>query len=377
MGNSINSVIIITIEMITCRMLYESFVVRKKNITDKVYNMSMVILIGVMFIISRILKTYIPVKLLAGMIAIVIYMYIMEQISIIKSAAIALIYYSVAIVLDYLIMLVMISIFGSLENVGNISETAGNSLIILSRAVFLLITIFLRQYSLRKNVNRVDVSNSDSYKLRENEVLKQQAAGQIELYRTVSENFDRQRRKTHEYKNQMLCIETLAENEEYDKLKSYVKSITGNLNRELDMIDTNNKIVNAVLNAKYHEAVDNNILMVFKINDLSGINISDEDIVQVLSNLLDNAIEAARQCDINHRLIKLKFTCEDAHTILSVSNTYKYEPQITDDGYMITRKEEKQEHGFGLRNVMAVLDKYNARHVIRCERGEFFFAMML
>lgn len=377
MGNSINSVIIITIEMITCRMLYESFVVRKKNITDKVYNMSMVILIGVMFIISRILKTYIPVKLLAGMIAIVIYMYIMEQISIIKSAAIALIYYSVAIVLDYLIMLVMISIFGSLENVGNISETAGNSLIILSRAVFLLITIFLRQYSLRKNVNRVDVSNSDSYKLRENEVLKQQAAGQIELYRTVSENFDRQRRKTHEYKNQMLCIETLAENGEYDKLKSYVKSITGNLNRELDMIDTNNKIVNAVLNAKYNEAVDNNILMVFKINDLSGINISDEDIVQVLSNLLDNAIEAARQCDINHRLIKLKFTCEDAHTILSVSNTYKYEPQITDDGYMITRKEEKQEHGFGLRNVMAVLDKYNARHVIRCERGEFFFAMML
>lgn len=377
MGNSINSVIIITIEMITCRMLYESFVVRKKNITDKVYNMSMVLLIGVMFIISRILKTYIPVKLLAGMIAIVIYMYIMEQISIIKSAAIALIYYSVAIVLDYLVMLIMISIFGSLENVGNISETAGNSLIILSRAVFLLITIFLRQYSLRKNVNRVDVSNSDSYKLRENEVLKQQAAGQIELYRTVSENFDRQRRKTHEYKNQMLCIETLAENGEYDKLKSYVKSITGNLNRELDMIDTNNKIVNAVLNAKYNEAVDNNILMVFKINDLSGINISDEDIVQVLSNLLDNAIEAARQCDINHRLIKLKFTCEDAHTILSVSNTYKYEPQITDDGYMITRKEEKQEHGFGLRNVMAVLDKYNARHVIRCERGEFFFAMML
>lgn len=377
MGNSINSVIIITIEMITCRMLYESFVVHKKNITDKVYNMSMVLLIGVMFIISRTLKTYIPVKLLAGMIAIVIYMYIMEQISIIKSAAIALIYYSVAIVLDYLVMLVMISIFGSLENVGNISETAGNSLVILSRAVFLLITIFLRQYSLRKNVNRVDVSNSDSYKLRENEVLKQQAAGQIELYRTVSENFDRQRRKTHEYKNQMLCIETLAENGEYDKLKSYVKSITGNLNRELDMIDTNNKIVNAVLNAKYHEAVDNNILMVFKINDLSGINISDEDIVQVLSNLLDNAIEAARQCDINHRLIKLKFTCEDAHTILSVSNTYKYEPQITDDGYMITRKEEKQEHGFGLRNVMAVLDKYNARHVIRCERGEFFFAMML
>ncbi len=433
--NFINSVIIMTIEMITCRMLYESFVMRRKNITDKVYNMSMILLILIMLIISIAFRSYISIKLLAGMLVIVIYMYIMEQISIIKSVAIALLYYSVAIVLDYLVILVMINIFGSIDNAGNMSEIAGNALIILSRAFFLLITIFLRQYSLRKKVNRIDVSNKDcgkllffpmftvaivtalggtlmtiedtkiayiyyviavavvimdiimfylvkdiivnSYKLRENEVLKQQTAGQIELYRTISENFDRQRRKTHEYKNQMLCIDTLAENEEYDKLKSYVKGITGNLNRELDMIDTNNKIVNAVLNAKYQEAVDNNILMVFKINDLSEINISDEDIVQVLSNLLDNAIEAAKQCDSNNRRIKLKFTCEDAHTILSVSNTYKYEPKITEDGYMTTRKEDKEEHGFGLRNVMAVLDKYNARHVIRCERGEFFFAMML
>lgn len=435
MGNCINSVIIMTIEMITCRMLYESFVVRRKNITDRVYNMSMILLISMMLVVSGALRSYMPIKLLAGVMVIVIYMYIMEQISIIKSVSIALLYYSMAIVLDYLVMLVMINIFGSIDNVGNVSEAAGNAIVILSRAVFLLITILLRQYSLRKKVNRVDVSNRDcgkllffpvftvaivtalggtlmvvddtriayiyyviavavvimdiimfylvkdiivnSYKLRENEVLKQQAADQIELYRTVSENFDRQRRKTHEYKNQMLCIDTLAENGEYDKLKSYVKSITGNLNRELDMIDTNNKIVNAVLNAKYQEAVDNNILMVFKINDLSGISISDEDIVQVLSNLLDNAIEAAKQCDINHRLIKLKFTCEDAHTILSVSNTYKHEPEITQDGYMTTKKKDKEEHGFGLRNVMTVLDKYNARHVIRCERGEFFFAMML
>lgn len=435
MGNCINSAIIMTIEMITCRMLYESFVVRRKDITDRVYNMSMIPFIVIMLIISRIFRSYMPIKLLACMLVIIVYMYIMEQISIIKSVSIALLYYSIAIVLDYLVMLIMINIFGSIDNVSNISETAGNAIIILSRAVFLLITILLRQYSLRKKVNRVDVSNRDcgkllffpvftvaivtalggtlmttgdtkvadiyyiiavavvimdiimfylvrdiivnSYKLRENEVLKQQAAGQIELYRTVSENFDRQRRKTHEYKNQMLCIDSLAENGEYDKLKSYVKSITGNLNRELDMIDTNNKIVNAVLNAKYQEAVDNNILMVFKINDLSEISISDEDIVQVLSNLLDNAIEAAMQCDINHRLIKLKFTCEDAHTILSVSNTYKYQPEITEDGYMTTKTQDKEEHGFGLRNVMAVLDKYNARHVIRCERGEFFFAMML
>lgn len=435
MGIGINSAVIMAIEMVSCRMLYEAFSSRRKNITDRVYNLSLIVFVFIMLVISGALKNYILLKLILGMSVMVAYMYIMEQLSIIKAIVIAMLYYALASVIDYFVMLVAINIFGSIDNVGSISEAAGNALVILSRAVFLLITMCIRQYSLRKSSNRVKVSNRDcgrmlffpvftvaivmalsgtmmtmtstdmahiyyviavgmvimdivmfyivqdiienSYKLRENELLKQQAEGQMELYRTVSENFDKQRRKTHEYKNQMLCIDALAGKGEYDKLKSYVRNITGNLDRELDMIDTNNKIVNAVLNTKYQEAVDNSILMVLKINDLSGINMADEDIVTVLSNLLDNAIEAAGQCDINHRLIKLKFTCEENNLILSVSNTYKDEPKVTEDGYITTKKEDKIEHGFGLRNVIAILDKYNAGHVIRCEGGEFFFAMML
>ena len=217
----------------------------------------------------------------------------------------------------------------------------------------------------------------NSRNMKEAEALRQQSIGQLELYNSMRENYNIQRQRTHEYKNQIVCMDMLMKKKDYSKLEDYIGNISDGLDAQLDMVDTNNDVVNAIFNAKYYEAIKNDVLVVLKINDLSDIKISDNDIVTILSNLLDNAIEAARQCDINHRLIKLKFTCEDAHTILSVSNTYKYEPQITDDGYMITRKEEKQEHGFGLRNVMAVLDKYNARHVIRCESGEFFFAMML
>ena len=73
MGNCINSVIIMTIEMITCRMLYESFVVRRKDITDRVYNMSMILFIVIMLIISRIFRSYMPIKLLSGMMVIKYY----------------------------------------------------------------------------------------------------------------------------------------------------------------------------------------------------------------------------------------------------------------------------------------------------------------
>ena len=77
-------------------------------------------------------------------------------------------------------------------------------------------------------------------KIRENEVFQLKARNQTDMYRSISENFVKQRKKTHEYKNQIMCIESLIEMENYDELKDYVKSISGNLSTELDYIKTNN-----------------------------------------------------------------------------------------------------------------------------------------
>lgn len=66
-------------------------------------------------------------------------------------------------------------------------------------------------------------------------------------------------------------------------------------------IDTNNVIVNTILNEKYNEMMDKGIIFVFRINDLSSIKIEDEDLVVILSNLLDNAIEACQKCEGKER----------------------------------------------------------------------------
>ena len=57
-----------------------------------------------------------------------------------------------------------------------------------------------------------------------------------------------------------MCIESLIEMENYDKLKDYVKSISGNLSTELDYIKTNNVIIDAILNSKYKETLDKGAL---------------------------------------------------------------------------------------------------------------------
>lgn len=60
-------------------------------------------------------------------------------------------------------------------------------------------------------------------KMHENKIFQIQAKNQLEMYQSISESFDNQKRKTHEYKNQISCIESLLDKKQYAKLEEYVK----------------------------------------------------------------------------------------------------------------------------------------------------------
>ena len=213
-------------------------------------------------------------------------------------------------------------------------------------------------------------------RVRESELFRLRAKNQTDMYRSVSENFVKQRKITHEYKNQILCIESLINAENYDGLKNYIKNISGHLNTELDYIKTNNVIVDAILNSKYRETLEKGIIFIFQLNDLSKINLSDEDIVVILSNLLSNAIEA---CEKYHgkKIIKLKFIQEGDNIIISVKNTYNGKLEIKDGEIQTSKLYESDEHGIGVKNIIDVIEKYQGSYVIQNDKEEFYFSIML
>lgn len=213
-------------------------------------------------------------------------------------------------------------------------------------------------------------------KLHENKVFKIQAKNQLEMYRSISENFDSQKRKTHEYKNQILCIESLIDKKQYKKLEEYVKKIYGFLNSEPDAINTNNVIVNAILNTKYQEADTKGIVFVFRVNDLSELKIKDEDVVTILANLLNNAIEACETCE-DKKVIRFKFVKEDDMIIIAVKNTFNYDVIYENGEIKSTKTSSVDEHGVGIKNVLKIIDKYNGSYVIEDKDKEFFFSIII
>lgn len=196
------------------------------------------------------------------------------------------------------------------------------------------------------------------------------------MYRSISENFDNQKRKTHEYKNQISCIESLLDKKQYSKLEEYVKKIYGSLNNEPDAINTNNVIVNAILNTKYLEAEAKGIVFVFRVNDLSELKIKDEDVVTILANLLNNAIEACETCE-DKKVIKFKFVKEDDMIIIAVKNSFNYDVVYENGEIKSTKTSSVDEHGVGIKNVLKIIEKYGGAYVIEDKNKEFFFSIII
>lgn len=430
----IADITILAVEII-CYLIFFGIFARGKKIKVKQKISAICLLISIVYVCVHFLKNYTIVKLLMIMLTMLIVIRFLYEISAVKTIILTLLIQGIIGVIDYFVIMIVTARYNNIDILEDSTDLIGVLVIIASRIILFLLLITIKRISVIKKKNVIDMSNKEwlqflifpiftlitvivmtnsmvtsyhedivnvyyviaivlivlnmvvfhlineilenSQRIREADVLKQQSIGQLELYNSLRKNYDIQRKRTHEYKNQIMCIDSLLKKKNYNKLEEYINSIFDKLDGQLDMVDTNNEVVNAVINAKYYEALQNDVLFILKINDLSHIKVSDEDIVTILSNLLDNAIEAAGQCEIDKRTVGIKLLYEDDVLSIAVSNSYKTEPEIMEDGYMRTIKDDKEQHGLGIRNVVATLEKYNAEYIIDYKNGEFVFSIIM
>ena len=431
----ITDVTVLIIEIVCYFTFFDIFAVKRNRNKIEVI-LSIIILMLSSRLCVHFLKKYTIIKMLLMVLIIILAMWFLYEISLVKTLILVFFVQSIVTITDYIVIMILAKIYGDITTLGGASSLIGRLILILSRLILFAILIVISRISSKKRNNvTADMSNKEwiqflifpifticavmlmvnsvmksyhsdivpvyyiiaiglivlnlvvfhliseilehSRKMKEAQILRQQSIGQVELYNSMRENYNIQRQRTHEYKNQIVCMDMLMKKKDYSKLENYIGNISDGLDAQLDMVDTNNDVVNAILNAKYYEAIKNDVLFVLKINDLSDIKVSDEDIVTILSNLLDNAIEAAKQCDVGKRTVKIKLLSEDDVLTIAVSNTYKTEPMLTEDGYIRTTKNNKEEHGWGIRNIVATLEKYNAEYIIDYKNGEFIFSIIM
>lgn len=426
------SLAVIAFEVICCKMFFESFCETPQEQKKWQKIVLILLLIFAFYICGLTLSKWIIVKQMTAIVIAAIIMQFYFKINFKKSVVLAMLYQGLLLLIDYLAYAGNCAIISKEGVVQHEYALEGNLVVIFSKVIlflcnllvkkqfgtkatemladaewtrflffpfFTIITIvtMLMTFQYTENETQANALYSIAFgmvvmnvfvyylindivireaKLHEKEILELQVKNQIEMYRSVSENFEIQKRKSHEFKNQILCIEALLKDKEYDEASRYVSNISNTFTMERNVINTNHVIINAILNTKYQEAVNKHIVFVFKVNDLSKIRMEDEDVVVVLANLLNNAIEACEKC-VDKKRIKFKFMIEDGMIILSAKNTYN-QPIVYDNNEIKTSKTVMpDEHGVGIKNIVRIVEKYQGEYIIQNSDEEFYFSIIL
>lgn len=250
----------------------------------------------------------------------------------------------------YLLVLISLFVIGHL--CGNMAQTGDapfsndlNSLLTSLTVLIFLVMIIWFVFS----------SISKQYYESISKVMEKQVDEQVSYYQKINKLSEDIREFRHDYKNHMICLQALLEGKEYADALEYVRDIT-----KQDIIESNkffsgNQIADAILSDKAELAKQSDCRIEF--DGFISDEIPASDLCIILSNALDNAIEACARFTSNEsKIITVKCDILQGVQLMRITNPNDNNRSTTE-----TSKEDKENHGFGLYNIRRTVEKHNGQ----------------
>lgn len=221
----------------------------------------------------------------------------------------------------------------------------------------------------------LDYMDQQQAALQDNIILKRSIKQEKESMEALVEAYSDQRKKTHDFQNQLAVIYGLVQQESPNgEIIKYVEPL---LKKELLpslITKTGRNVVDILLTQKYSAAIKNQISFQMQLGDLSTFPLSDEELIVVLSNLLDNAFNACMAVSsFDERKVLLKMRTKEAAGFLYLENRTAHDVEILDNK-IVAPKNKSIEHGYGLKNVAAILENINALYVFDYNSQKHLFS---
>ena len=172
-----------------------------------------------------------------------------------------------------------------------------------------------------------------------------------------SKNINDTRKIKHDMKNHMYAIKNMAKNNMSKDIITYTNDILGKIEGEKVYINTGNYLIDGILNVKFEEMKNQGIDFKYDVKIPEGIKLPEFEVITILGNLLDNAIEGVKLIKDN-RYIEVFISYKDSNLLIKIVNTFDG-LVIKDNKGFVSRKEEKTYHGIGLENVREQVEKSN------------------
>lgn len=207
----------------------------------------------------------------------------------------------------------------------------------------------------------------DRHKLRQDLfIVKRLWKEKEEQYEMSKENIDLINQKCHDLKHQIRTIGTRGSLDrsvvqEIEDIISIYDSPVRTGNEALDVILTEKSLLCNSMGVKLCCIIDGEKL---------GF-MTDADLYALFGNIIDNAVEAVAGLDEGKRTISLSVKEVNRFLTVNIHNYYENKILLTADKLPETTKRDKTYHGFGMKSVKMLCDKYGGEMSIRTDNNVF------
>lgn len=156
----------------------------------------------------------------------------------------------------------------------------------------------------------------------------------------------------HDLKHDYLLIENYLEENKYSEIKEMINSRVYDLEEVTHTVNSENKLINTIINYKRMIAQSKNIKVKYKINVSGRSYMKDYHLNELLSNLLDNAIE---NCSKNNSQIDIVIE-EDVFLYIEVVN--QIDKSVLENNPNLHTSKIGENHGHGMQSIRRIVNEY-------------------
>ena len=250
-------------------------------------------------------------------------------------------------------------------NEGTLSDTTSKMLLLTEVGLFALNIICLYITVSLNLSNRA----AEELKLKE-----QQLKYDIQYAETVRSQYQEIRNIRHDIKQHLSAVSGLQLERKYDAAQKYISEITNGIEQIEMFMDVGNDFVNAILNSKLSIAKSRGIeVLCNSSSEVGGIN--EYDLCNLIGNMLDNAIEAAEKTG-SSAVVEVSIFSDKHKLMITVSNSI-LQSVLRSNSELKTTKNEPLLHGFGVKSIRAIAEKYSGIVDFYEENMNFFCRVIL
>lgn len=191
----------------------------------------------------------------------------------------------------------------------------------------------------------------------EKNLLQQQNNAYMKQLKLITQSQENIRIMRHDMKLHLSTLQSLIEKRDNNSALEYIKTTYNLAGFNNEHAKSGNVIFDSILNYKIFEAKNSGIEVSLNISIPDKLNFQPIDMVIIIGNLFDNAIEATSKLN-NNKKIEIIIEFNRSILYIRVINSFDGELKYRDKKLITTHK-DNDNHGFGLQSVQNSIDKYH------------------